>query len=501
MPAVEIDGASSPTDDPTSPIDGASSPTEQTSPTRALGDGLPDSQLSLDGLAPSGTPGPPETGDTAGPDESDEPDESADLLVSVSAQALVGASEVADEGADAGRSADDAEVFDYGRQSERVAEWAYPAGVVPGEAAAGGTRGEGDASMSDRGAGPAPGAGPMAPRPVDDSEDTRRVDWPALQIRIARIRLRTGSLYTARAELEALAARDQLDTPAHLDLAEARWRTGDLQGAGEAAAAYLEDGGNAALGFVIAAEASAIANRPAEAAKYAEMALERCLVAELDPIFAGLPRKASWPADASKSSAGTIPAGPVAEAAMAEPEREAAPVAPAPIAGLSFAAPLRPAAQRPEASSVDEASAGAAQADPRDNAEVTAGRSFLAAEDPVMAALHFGVAIRLAPTVAGAVLSAIGERRDLPLQLVRGDALRLLGLEVDAGNTFLSVATALGAGKSTAQPEPASAEPAPPDPAVEPTPAPDPAVEPEGQPAAAAPPPHIDDELPPVRWE
>ena len=64
----------------------------------------------------------------------------------------------------------------------------------------------------------------MARKPAADSEATRRADWPALQIRIARIRLRTGSLYTARAELETLAAREQLDTPAHLDLAEANRR-------------------------------------------------------------------------------------------------------------------------------------------------------------------------------------------------------------------------------------------------------------------------------------
>ena len=48
-----------------------------------------------------------------------------------------------------------------------------------------------------------------------------------------------GSLALARAELESLAGRGMLDEPALLDLAEVRWRTGDLAGAGEAANALL----------------------------------------------------------------------------------------------------------------------------------------------------------------------------------------------------------------------------------------------------------------------
>jgi hypothetical protein len=54
---------------------------------------------------------------------------------------------------------------------------------------------------------------------------------------LARIHLRLGSLGLARAELEALAGRDALDIDGLLDLAEARWRTGDLPGAGDAAQA------------------------------------------------------------------------------------------------------------------------------------------------------------------------------------------------------------------------------------------------------------------------
>ena len=48
----------------------------------------------------------------------------------------------------------------------------------------------------------------------------------------------------------------------------------------------------------------------------------------------------------------------------------------------------------------------------------------LSAGDPLLAALHLGVALRQAPSLAGAVLIAIGDRRDPPLLLVRAEALR-----------------------------------------------------------------------------
>jgi hypothetical protein len=103
----------------------------------------------------------------------------------------------------------------------------------------------------------------------------------------------------------------------------------------------------------------------------------------------------------------------------------------------------------------------------------------------MMAALHFGVAIRLAPASAVAVLDAIGDRQDLPLQLVRGDAFRLLGLEADAGNTYLSVASALGAGRPAAPEAPLEATA--------------PAPEPTAPPIAEEPP--LAPEPPPLRWE
>jgi hypothetical protein len=447
-------------------------------------------------------------------DDFDEPEDAADLLVSVSNETLAGENEV--------------EEAEKAEPVEEPAEWVYPG---PGSTAA--VESERDALY---GAEPVEDgieirkaelpARPMPYEPVGPSP----IDQPSLQIRLARIRLRTGSLFLARAELESLAAREQLDTAAHLDLAEARWRTGDLQGAGEAAAAYLADGGQEALGFVIAAEAFALANRLDDARQHAAYALERHL-SELDPVFAGMPRRAPWPASAWSSAEpetaaltrvavalpavtaapAAIVAGPAADEIVAEPEPatlaapapEPEPVAPesepatlaAPAPEPEPVAPEPDVEPTPEPPPVAETTAApeTRPEEARAVTEVESGRGYLLSGDPMMAALHFGVAIRLAPITAGAVLEAIGDRPDLPLQLVRGDAQRLLGFEADAGSTYASLASALGAGK-TAAPEPVQEafEERPTSPAAPAAPAALPDV-----PAARA----ATEEPPPLRWE
>ncbi|HEX7431396.1 MAG TPA: hypothetical protein VF293_04295, partial [Candidatus Limnocylindrales bacterium] len=154
-----------------------------------------------------------------------------------------------------------------------------------------------------------------------ESPPAAPVDDPSLQARLARIHLRTGSLTLARAELETLAGRNQLDTAGRLDLAEARWRTGNLHGAGEAALAYLAANGEEVLGFVIAAEAAALVNRLAEARSYVEQAMQRYL-SDLDPIFAGIGRKAMWSAFVASPAAVPVP-----QAAVVVPAVETVPAA------------------------------------------------------------------------------------------------------------------------------------------------------------------------------
>ncbi len=115
---------------------------------------------------------------------------------------------------------------------------------------------------------------------------------------LARVHLLLGSLSLARTELETIAGRGELDDDAIRDLAEARWRTGDVAGAGEAAAAWLEHHPDDILGLVIAAEAQSALGRPSEARRLAGLAMEQA-DGSLDPVFAGMQRSSIWPGDAS----------------------------------------------------------------------------------------------------------------------------------------------------------------------------------------------------------
>jgi tetratricopeptide (TPR) repeat protein len=273
--------------------------------------------------------------------------------------------------------------------------------------------GQPDPAPAEPGFGPAepgePDTAPAGPAPSDDlqadgAKAEPEPDEPDLApggrsaaLRIARLHLRMGSLALARAELESLAGRGALDEPALLDLAEARWRTGDTAGAGEAANAALERGAEDPLAFVIAAEAVAALGRPAEARRLAALATDR-LDGGLDALFAGMPRSGAWPGEELRAAALVAAGG---QRVRAERDED---VAPAP--------------------------AGAAEA-------FAGGRAALGSGDPAMAALRLGVAIRLEPKYAQAVLAVIGDRAGDPfLALVAGDALRLLGREHEALDAY-----------------------------------------------------------------
>jgi hypothetical protein len=198
-----------------------------------------------------------------------------------------------------------------------------------------------------------------------------------------------------------------------------------------------------------------------------------------------------------------IEGGPAADETVAEPEPAtlAEPVAkPEPVAPAPDVEPTpEPTPEPPPVAEIPSvAETPAAPETPTEEAgavaEVESGRGYLKSGDPMMAALHFGVAIRLAPIPASAVLEAIGDRQDLPLQLVRGDAQRLLGFEADAGSTYLSVASALGAGKTAApEPAPEAVGERPTRPAAAPAAPAAPVDAPAAGPAS--------EETPPLRWE
>ncbi len=228
---------------------------------------------------------------------------------------------------------------------------------------------------------------------------------------MARLHLRMGSTSLARAELESFAGRGTLDEDALLDLAEVRWRTGDLVGAGEAANALLAMSREDALALAIAAEATAALGRPGEARRLAGRSVAAAEGRSIEDMFAGMPRSLVWPESVAGDGAATQPA-------RALPD------------------PPRPARSRPAAT---PASAGAVPgpASPAAAEALAGGLAALGSGDIVHAALRLGVALRLEPDFAGAVIDAVGARATDPqLALVAGDAYRLLGREGEALAAF-----------------------------------------------------------------
>jgi tetratricopeptide (TPR) repeat protein len=265
------------------------------------------------------------------------------------------------------------------------------------------------------------------PRPVD--------------LILARAHLRLGSLALARAELEGFANAGLLDLPGQVDLAEVRWRTGDLAGAGEAAAAALAAGEEEPMALAIAAEAAAALGRPSEARRLANQALQRSS-APIDELFAGMPRSAVWPADAAEPppTPGTLfhqePAPqPTLRAGDTDPDVVAA--------RASTAADRRERAAGSQTPGFWDADTGAdlAAAElPDPVAELDAGRAALVAGSIDEAALRLGLVLRLAPALAPAVLDATEGQSSPLISIVRGDAYRLVGFDLEARRAFAAAA-------------------------------------------------------------
>jgi tetratricopeptide (TPR) repeat protein len=282
--------------------------------------------------------------------------------------------------------------------------------------------------------------------------DTSGTSERAPDLVLARLHLRLGSLSLARAELETLAGKDMLDADGVVDLAEARWRTGDIAGAGEAAALVLDDDEGPVLALIVAAEAAADRGRPTEARRLAAKALA-IADGSIDALFAGMPRSPAWPPDpaAPPPSPTTMFDGPAAGRAAtgraATPERRQSSREPAP--------PPTPPSEAEEAATGaglwDEDLAAAAEAAAESQAAIDAslptgeealdaGRAALDAGDVTGAALQLGIVLRMAPALAPAVIDLVGERHDPGLALVRGDAYRLVGRELDARRAYVDAA-------------------------------------------------------------
>lgn len=258
--------------------------------------------------------------------------------------------------------------------------------------------------------------------------------------RMATLHLRTGSLSLARAELETMAGDGVLDDEALIDLAEVRWRTGDLPGAGEAADAYLEAGHETTLGLVIAAEAQAALGRPSEARRLADRAIQRA-DRSLDAVFAGLPRSSIWPRD-------------VGAEVLAQPEALGTG-----RTGAGWRAPAAaPVAETPPASPATPAPAAAGHV-PDGSRALRAAEEAIAANDPISTAIQLALALRASPALAPAVLDLARDQTGPAFDVIRGDAFRIVGREGEARRSFAAAATARQ--DADAAPAPRSAEPPP----------------------------------------
>jgi hypothetical protein len=293
---------------------------------------------------------------------------------------------------------------------------------------------------------------------------------------LARVHLRLGCLALARAELETLAGRDELDDAGMVDLAEARWRTGDIAGAGEVASAVLGDGDDGPLiTLVVAAEAALARGRPTEARRYSTKAMEGA-AGRIDDVFAGMPRGPVWPTDtttlrlppptlfdvpavelAAVPGVAIVAAGTgdevVAITDIADPETpgtaepntialwDAEAPAPGSVDAVWEPGPPEPVLPGPDP--VHGAPTEPAPTEPAPTPDAEAGgEAFLTGADALdrgdiaIASGQLALALRLSPALAASVLEVIEGRTDRELAFVRGDAYRLVGRESDARRAF-----------------------------------------------------------------
>jgi hypothetical protein len=305
---------------------------------------------------------------------------------------------------------------------------------------------------------------------------------------LARLHLRLGSLSLARAELETLAGKDMLDAEGVVDLAEARWRTGDITGAGEAAALVIDDDEGPVLALIVAAEAAAARGRPSEARRLAAKALAAA-DGSIDTIFAGMPRSPAWPPDPAAP-----PPSPTTMFDSPHPGRGSGGRPPRSsgepdggVPGVAGPASQDHAGEMATSSGAglwDDDLAAAAEAEAESAAAVDAslpsgdealetGRQLLESGDDGGAALQLALVLRIAPALAPAVIDVISDRQDPGLAFVRGDAYRLVGRELDARRAYADAARPPDA-SSSSDPSPADSATA--------DPSPDPSS-PEGDPA------------------
>jgi hypothetical protein len=301
--------------------------------------------------------------------------------------------------------------------------------------------------------------------PPGPTDDQAALEARTADARLARVHLRGGLLALARATLEGMAGASRLDGEAMADLAEVRWRSGDLEGAADAARAHQASGGRDPLAALIIAEDLAHAGKAADATAMARSVYER-VGGAVDILFALEPRSAMWP----PPDDGWMAVG------AADPGRWGLLVggseAAAPTAQTWRLSPIERPAQ-PSAGPLPAGRGGIGQpgGGTSTGAVVMSGRlagEELAHVDRALAAGHTAAAVgrlavllRLDPALAPIILSAADRAAsavtpgsaDLPaIHLVRGDAYRILGRDTEAATAYQQAHQALGTGAISKEP-------------------------------------------------
>lgn len=290
--------------------------------------------------------------------------------------------------------------------------------------------------------------------------------------------LRGGMVALARAELEHMAGAGTLDGEALVDLAEARWRSGDLEGAAEAAEAHLAAGGDEPIASVIVAEQAEREGRILDARQMATQVQGR--VGEgLERLFAGEPRSTVWPPPVTAwMDTRAVEAGRwgllVGGAEVVDPDASTWPGVPIesledrPLraGGLTRPVITDPPAlpgstvggtRSAEASREADQQLQAAERDlERHDLVSLAGRlGLLLRADPALASVILSIADHAlevtaertadqAPTVPGGPMTLPGGMTGVAsLQLLRGDILRALGREAEATDAYQEALHAL----------------------------------------------------------
>jgi hypothetical protein len=269
----------------------------------------------------------------------------------------------------------------------------------------------------------------MTDRPAPDGRER------GSELRLARLHLRGGTYALARVELETLAGADRLDRDAVLDLAEVRWRTGDLPGAAAAAETWLAEGeaGSGApliLAHVICAEAAADGGRADEAAAHVQAAADGLGDRRtLEAVLAGIVARAAWGWGETPPSGLAADPGPVAAITPGQ-----APAVPAAAAAATAAAATP--APTPGAAEAPRKPAAAA-------AELARTGASLVIAAPERAAVLLALAVRADAGAADAVLAALDGTEVDPAQaasfaFVRAEALRAAGRHEEARIAYAS---------------------------------------------------------------